>query len=199
VTDLTSTQLVGRTPGVPLNQAGLEQAGAVVARLAALDVAAVYSSPMQRAMETAAPLAQARGLTVVEEPGLIEVEYGEWTAQPYKSLRRTDLWKRVQDRPADARFPGGEAIREVQARAVAAVERLAQAHPDQTVAAFSHGDVIKAAVAHLVGLHLDLFQRIGVTPGSITAVLLGQGQPRLLRLNETGDLSDLRPPKRRGR
>ncbi|MHB8509789.1 MAG: MSMEG_4193 family putative phosphomutase [Candidatus Dormibacteria bacterium] len=202
MTDLTRTQLVGRTPGVPLNEEGRGQARRLVERLLGVSLDAIFSSPLQRTMETAAPLAAARSLTVVEEPGLVEFDYGDWQGRPYKELQKTDLWKRVQQRPADARFPNGEAVREAQARAIAAVERIFYLHPSGTVAAFSHSDMIKVAIAHLAGTHLDLFQRIAVAPVSVSAVGLGGPVPQLLRLNDTGPLSDLqgaRPrPRRKG-
>jgi probable phosphoglycerate mutase len=197
-TDLTRKQLVGRTPGVHLNAAGIKEAEALMSRLEGVPIDVICSSPLERALETAKPLAAARGLTNQVEPGWSEVDYGTWTGQEFKTLRRTDLWKRVQQRPADARFPGGEAIREVQARVVDCIEALAVAHPQDTVAAVSHGDVIKTALAHLAGLHLDLFQRIHVSPASISVVLVGAGPPALLAVNDVGGLRHL-IPRRRGR
>src|SRR5207245_1696710 len=114
--------------------------------------------------------------------------------RPFTERRRTDLWKRIQQRPADARFPDGEAIREAQARIVAAIERIFYQHPKEVVTVVSHSDVIKAAVCHLLGLHLDFLQRLAVSPASVTAMLLGDHQPRLLHLNDTGSLLDLRSP-----
>jgi probable phosphoglycerate mutase len=199
LTDLTATRLVGRTPGVPLNDVGRRQAESVAERLAGLPIEAVYSSPMERARETAAPLAAARGLEVEVDQRLNEMDYGEWAGQPYRELSRTDLWKRVQARPLDARFPGGEAVREAQARMVAAIEAMFQRHPAATVAAFSHADPIKLAVAHLVGLHGDLMQRLVIDLGSVTALRVGDGPPALVRLNDAGGLDRLVPPTGRGR
>jgi len=197
-TALTSKQLVGRTPGVHLDDRGRAQAAGLPARLEGLPVTSIISSPLDRAVETATPLAEARGLEVTQEAGLLEVDYGDWTGKAYKELRRTDLWKRVQVLPADARFPGGEAMREAQARIAGALERICAASPGtEGVVAVSHSDMIKAAVAHLLGLHLDLFQRLVVSPASVTALWVGEGQPRLLRLNDTGTMQDLRPPRRR--
>jgi broad specificity phosphatase PhoE len=107
------------------------------------------------------------------------------------------LWKRVQVRPADARFPGGEAMREAQARIVQSLEAIVNRHPRECVAAFSHSDMIKFAVAHLAGIHLDLFQRLVVSPASVTAMLVGGSAPALVRLNDVGGLQDLVPPRRR--
>ena len=197
-TDLTAKRLVGRTPGVGLNARGRQQADRLVQRMQGIHIHHIASSPLERAQQTAAPLAQAYGLRIQTEPGLNECDYGDWTGQEFKALRRIDLWKRVQQRPADARFPGGEALREVQARVVGSIESLVLAHPKETVAAFSHGDVIKAALAHFIGVHLDLFQRLHVAPAAVSALVLGMGQPGLVCVNEVGGLAELLP-QRRGR
>jgi probable phosphomutase (TIGR03848 family) len=197
MTDLTQKQLVGRAPGVHLSKRGTEQAERLVARLDGVPLAAIYSSPLDRSLETAAPLAAARGLEVVPDLGLSEVDYGAWSGQEFKQLRKTDLWKRVQVRPADARFPGGEAVREAQARIVQSLETIVNRHPQDCVAAFSHSDMIKFAVAHLAGIHLDLFQRLVVSPASVSAILVGGSAPALVRLNDMGGLQDLVPPRRR--
>jgi probable phosphoglycerate mutase len=197
MTDLTNKQLVGRTTGVHLSQAGRDQALGLVDRLKGVAIAAIYSSPLDRALETAAPLAADRGLPVRQDGGLSEVDYGEWSGQELKLLRKTDLWKRVQTRPADARFPEGEAVREAQARIVGSLEVIANLHPRECVAVFSHSDMIKFAVAHLVGIHLDLFQRLLISPVSVTAILLGGPAPALLHLNDTDGLQDLAPRRRR--
>src|ERR1700682_1172966 len=196
MTDLTQKQLVGRTPGVHLSQRGTEQAERLVARLDGVPLAAIYSSPLDRSLETAAPLAAARRLEIVQDIGLSEVDYGAWAGQEFKQLRKTDLWKRVQVRPADARFPEGEAVREAQARIVGSLETIVNRHPQDCVAAFSHSDMIKFAVAHLAGIHLDLFQRLVVSPASVTAVVVGGAAPALVRLNDIGGLQDLVPPRR---
>ena len=200
LTDATKTRLIGRLPGISLNAEGRAQAAAAAERVALLPVAAIYTSPMERTLETAAPLGARLGLPVTPDPGLLEVDYGEWAGQEYKTLRKTDLWKRVQQRPADARFPAGEAVREAQARIVGAIEVIVNRHPTHVVAAYSHADMIKLAVAHFTGIHLDLFQRTAVSAGSVTALSIGGGPPVLLKLNDTGDLADIRPaPPRRGK
>jgi probable phosphomutase (TIGR03848 family) len=197
ITDLTDKQLVGRSPGVHLSQKGQGQAAGLVDRLSGVPVAAIHSSPLERALETAAPLAADRGLEVHVNEGLTEVDYGLWAGQEFKELRKTDLWKRVQQRPADARFPEGEAVREAQARIIGCLETIVNAHPKDTIAIFSHSDMIKFAVAHLTGLHLDLFQRLVVSPASVTAIHIGGAAPALVRLNDIGELTDLAPPRRR--
>jgi probable phosphoglycerate mutase len=199
MTDLTNKQLVGRTAGVRLSPLGRDQALGLVDRLRGVPIVDIYSSPLDRALETAAALAADRGLSVHQDGGLSEVDYGEWSGQEFKHLRKTDLWKRVQTRPADARFPEGEAVREAQARIVGSLETIANGHPKDCVAVFSHSDMIKFAVAHLVGIHLDLFQRLVISPVSVTAIVLGGRAPALVHLNETGGLQDLVPPRRRRR
>lgn len=178
-------KLAGWTKGVHLNEAGQKQAQALAERLGKAKLAAIYSSPLERAQETAKPLAKAKDLPVQISDGLGEVRYGQWQGKSLKVLARTKLWKVVQHHPATMEFPQGETLRAVQARAVDAVEQIVRRHPKAMVAAFSHGDVIKLLVAHYLGLPLDLFQRIAISTASITAFRLGQGHPTLVKLNET--------------
>jgi probable phosphomutase (TIGR03848 family) len=180
--------VVGWTPGVRLNREGRAQAEALARRLAPVEVAAVYASPLERALETAEIIAAPHGLPVVVREDLGEVRVGRWTGQPLEKLRRRRLWRQVQFVPSMVRFPGGESFQEVQARAMAEMERLCSEHPQQTVAVVSHADVIKAAVAYTIGLHLDLFQRLVVAPASLTVLELGDLVPRLLCLNDIGHL-----------
>jgi probable phosphomutase (TIGR03848 family) len=194
VTEQTGGRLSGWTPGLHLSDAGREQARALAERLAAVPIDAVYSSPLERCQETAGAVAEPRGLKVDTLEDLGEVRYGAWTGRELKSLAKEPLWKVVQGNFSAARFPDGESIFEMQARAVTAVERLREAHPKQTVAICSHADVIKALTGHYLGLHLDLCQRLVVSPASLTAVWFGPG-PYLLRLNDTGGSGDLVPPK----
>jgi probable phosphoglycerate mutase len=178
-------RLAGWTPGVHLNEAGRKQAEALARRLDAAPIQVVYSSPLERARETAAPLAAAKGLKVQIIDGLGEVRYGAWQGRSLKQLSRTKLWRTVQGLPSGMEFPEGETFRAVQARAVDAVEVIVRRHPKDLVAAVSHGDVIKLVVAHYLGLPLDLFQRLMVGTGSITMLRLGRGHPTLVKLNET--------------
>ena len=193
--DWVHGRLAGWTPGVHLNDVGRGQAAALAARLAPLPLDAIYASPLERCQETAAPLAEAKGLKVETLDDLGEVRYGDWTGRTLKELAKEPLWKVVQATPSAARFPGGESLFEMQARAVQAVERLREAHPSQTVAVCSHADVIKALACHYLGMHLDLFQRLVVSPASVTALAFGPA-PYLVRLNDTGGNADLAPPKR---
>lgn len=194
VTEQTGTYLSGWTAGLHLSATGHTQAKALAERLEPVGIDAVYSSPLERCMETAAAIAEPRGLPVQVLEGVGEVRYGEWTGRALKDLAKEDLWRVVQAHPSGARFPGGESLYEMQVRAVAAVEQLRAAHPGQTVAVASHADVIKAVAAHYLGLHLDQFQRLVVSPASLTAFAFTP-VPHLLRLNETGDNGDLVPPR----
>jgi probable phosphoglycerate mutase len=191
LTDATGKRLSGRTRGIHLSDAGRDQAEALVGRLEPLSISAVYASPLERCVETARPFASARGLDVRVEQRLIEVAYGTWTGRSMGQLTRTTLWKQVQSSPSSVRFPEGESLGEVQQRAVSALNELAAAHPRGVVAAVTHADVIRLAVAHYCGVHLDLFQRFIVGTTSVSAVLLGDRIPRILRINDTGSLEDL--------
>lgn len=194
-TPTTGASLPGRAPGLHLAEAGVAQADAAAARIGALgSVSAVYSSPMERTRETAAPIARACKLRVRKAPGLIECDFGDWTGRKLAQLRKRREWRTVQRYPSGFRFPGGESFAEMQSRAVDTVHDLVAAHPGQTIVAVSHADVIKAIVAAATGTHLDLFQRIVVSPCSITAVLYTSEGPIVLTVNSTGDdLSTLVP------
>jgi len=194
-TPTTGASLPGRAPGLHLADAGVAQAEAAAARIGALDrVTAVYASPMERTRETAAPIARACKLRVRRVKGLIECDFGEWTGAKLADLRKLDAWKTVQRYPSGFRFPGGESFAQMQSRSVDATRELVTSHPGETIVAVSHADVIKAIVAAATGTHLDLFQRIVVSPCSITAILYTAEGPVVLTVNSTGDdLSALAP------
>jgi probable phosphomutase (TIGR03848 family) len=196
-TEHTGARLTGWTRGVHLSDAGREQAAALAGRLAPVPIDAVYASPLERCQETAAVVAEPRGLKVETIEDLGEVRYGAWTGRTLKEVAKEPAWKVVQGNFSAARFPEGESVFELQARAVIAVERLREAHQGQTVAVCSHADVIKVLAGHYLGLHLDLCPRLVVSPASLTAVTFGP-VPYLLRLNDTGGNGDLAPtrPKR---
>ena len=185
--DWVGRRLPGWTPGIHLNTRGHAQAEALAALLRPVRLAAVYASPLERALETARPLAKAKGLSVRRGLGLAEMQVGDWQGQSLRRLSRTKLWPVIQHAPSLARFPGGESFAEAQARIVAALEamRLQHSSPRAVVACFSHGDMIKMAVAHYIGLPLDMFQRLATDPASITALHVGRDRAFLLRLNDT--------------
>jgi probable phosphomutase (TIGR03848 family) len=192
---LKSDTLAGWTPGVHLNDEGRAQAQALAARLEGVPIAAIYSSPLERAVQTAEPLAQARGLQIHVRDGLGELHVGDWSGGNYKELAKTETWQLFQVRPSGTRLPNGETGQEMQARAVAELDAICAAHPADTVAVISHADVIKAILCYYVGAHLDQFQRIAVSPASISVVWVGKFGARVFRLNDTGRTDDLIPPK----
>lgn len=183
--DLLGKRLPGWMPGVHLNERGLAQAQALARALAEVQITAVYASPLERTMETAEPLARLKELEIVARPGLGEIRPGRWQGHSLKSLRRRKLWPVIQFTPSLARFPEGESFAEVQARVAAELDDLRRRHPKETVACVSHADVIKLAVAHFLGLPLDLFQRLSVSPASISVLMISDNHTRLLRLNDT--------------
>jgi probable phosphomutase (TIGR03848 family) len=192
--------LAGRSPGVELDETGRGQAEKVVARLDGVPLAAIVCSPMTRCQQTVAPLAAARELTPIIEPGLSEVDYGSWTGSELKSLAKEDLWKVVQAHPSAAVFPEGEGLAAMQARAVAAIRKhdaaIAAEHGPRAVwLVCSHGDPIKSVLADALAVHLDNFQRIVVDTCSISVISYTPTRPFVARVNDVGgDVASLIPP-----
>ena len=157
-------------------------------------VDAIYASPLERARETAAPIAKALGQKVRIDKGLLECDFGDWTGAELSALMKLPEWTTVQRSPSTFRFPNGESFLEMQTRMVSTLDRLRAAHPGGTIVCVSHADPIKAAVAHAMGTHIDLFQRIVISTCSISAIAYSTGGPIVLNVNSTGgSLSDLRP------
>ncbi|MFN2589866.1 MAG: MSMEG_4193 family putative phosphomutase [Actinomycetota bacterium] len=199
LTDSTGTRLSGQAEGVHLSQQGRHQAEALADRLRAVPLAAVYTSPLERCVETAEFVGRVHDASPEPLPGLLEVDYGRWTGRPMAQLARTALWKRVQTAPSSVRFPEGETLEEVQVRSVRALSAAAARHPKAVVACVTHAEVIRLAMAHFAGVHIDLFQRLVVHPASVSAVAVGDGMPRILRMNDTGAIDDLVPRRRPAR
>jgi probable phosphoglycerate mutase len=177
-------RLPGQLPGIHLNERGREQAAALANFLKEMLITAVYASPLERAVETAGPLAQARGLEIHTVSALADTDVGQWQGRSWKIISRTKAWKTVQLAPSRFRFPGGESFLECQTRVVTALDRIAAAHKqDEIVAVVFHADPIKLAVAHYLGVPLDHFQRPACDPGSITRLELGEHATRLVWLN----------------
>jgi probable phosphoglycerate mutase len=183
VTAHTGRKLSGWMEGIPLTEEGEVQANAAADALERVPLKAVYTSPIDRSLQTARAIAKRHGLNVKVARDIGEVEYGKWTNRSLKVLIRTKLWARVQQWPSGVRFPDGESLREVQARSIAAVEKIAEEHPNESVCCVSHGDVIKLVMAHYLGVHIDLFQRIVVGPGSISTVALSDRGPLVVSMN----------------
>ena len=222
-TPTTGKVLPGRAPGLHLAEAGQRQAATLAERLLSWSrppelpdskvghagqagrdgkgpkddrrprITALYASPLERARETAAPIARALGLKTQVQRGLLECDFGEWTGAELKALVKRPEWVTVQRYPSGFRFPGGESFTGMQARIVEAITEICRRHPGETVVAVSHADPIKAAVADALGSHLDLFQRIVISPCSLTAISYGPVGPSVLAVNSTSALTDLVP------
>jgi probable phosphoglycerate mutase len=191
--DWVHGRLAGWTPGVHLNEEGRRQAASLAARLAPLPIDALYASPLDRTVETAQAITGPRGLPLRLVEGLGEVRYGEWQGAELKELYKHELWPGVQFYPSGTRFPGGETLGEAQVRMVATLDALRAQHPKGVIAVVSHADIIKLAVAYYIGMHVDLFQRLEISPCSVTALLFTRMGPRLLAYNDIGSLEHLKP------
>lgn len=182
-------QIAGRAPGARLNEKGRAQAESLAERLSVVPLRAVYSSPLERALETAVPIARRLDLEVQVEDAFNELEFGEWTGRTFEELEASARWRAFNSFRGGTRIPGGELMVEAQARAVAGVERLRERHAGESVAVVSHADLIRAVVAHYAGIHLDLLLRIEVGPASFSVVEVGDFGPRIISLNDTGGLT----------
>lgn len=170
---LAKQRLPGRLSGIHLNQEGRKQAAQLAQYLSKMPVKAIYSSPLERAVETAEPLAEALHLSIALRSDLTDIDPGDWTGRSLKSLHRSRLWKGIQETPSRFQFPHGEAFGQAQARITGALDVIVHEHPEGLVAIFFHADPIKLAVTHYLGLPLDNFQRLSVNPGSVTVLKMG--------------------------
>ena len=198
VNDYVKTgKLAGRMAGIHLNEEGKAQASALGRRLAAAPLDHIYASPMDRTMETACALAEHHPkLQVERHDGISEVHYGDWQGKAISELQRRKMWDVVQEYPSRARFPRGETMRGVQVRIVNAIETLAPEHPDQMIALVFHADLIKMALAHYLGMHLDVFQRIVISPASISTLHLGHSRPFVLGMNDIAHVLEAKERRR---
>lgn len=193
-------RLAGWTPGVHLNEEGQKQVEALAERLSQWPIKAIYSSPLERCMETAAALAQPHQLEAAPLETVGEVRYGDWEGKKIKKLAKNKAWHTVQHYPSRFRFPGGESFLEVQQRAVEAIESLNAEHQKEIIVIVSHADVIKLVLAYYMGTHIDLFQRIGLSTASVSVLALGEnGIVRVLRVNDNGPLKPPPPPEKKTR
>jgi probable phosphoglycerate mutase len=187
-TDWIARGIAGRLPDVHLNAEGREQAAHLAARMQHLPLRAIYSSPLERTRQTAAPLASALGMEVRRLPEAVELDFGEWVGHPIPGLSADPRWRAFNSYRSLSPAPGGELMPEVQTRIVRAIVRIRDAHPGEAVAVFSHGDVIRSAVAYFAGVPLDLFLRIEIRPASISSVRFYDDSLQILGVNDTGDL-----------
>jgi probable phosphoglycerate mutase len=187
-------RLAGWIEGVHLNENGRSQAKDAAKRLAKLPIKQIYSSPVTRCLETAEYIAKSHKLDIVELDDVGEVRYGEWEGKKIKKLATKPEWHAVQHYPSRFQFPNGEALREVQFRAIQALEKLSTQHQDDIIVVVSHADLIKLVLAHYLGTHIDLFQRIVISPASVSVLaLMNNGVVRVVRVNDTGILQP--PPE----
>ncbi|HVA52067.1 MAG TPA: histidine phosphatase family protein [Acidimicrobiales bacterium] len=194
-TATTGSILPGRAPGLHLSEMGLAQAGELAERIKEMPrkPTAVFTSPLERARETALPIAKALRLRPLIERGLLECDFGSWTGKKLAMLSRRAEWRAVQNTPSTFRFPEGESFSEMQQRIWAALERLAKRHRNRTLVVVSHADPIKAAVTYAQGVPLDLFQRTVISPCSLSAIAFTDSTPLVLCVNNTGSLKGLGP------
>ncbi len=192
-------KLPGRLPEIHLNERGQKQAEALGEALKDVPIKAVYSSPLERAIETATPIATARKLQIIQEPDLMDTDVGSWQGKSLKVLRLTKVWSIVQNAPSRFRFPEGESFVESQVRYVSVFERIVKKHnkPRDIVAVVFHADPIKLVVSHFLGLPLDHFQRLSCDTGSLTALYVSESGANLIKLNQRPPFDFLRPPKKK--
>jgi len=193
-------RLAGRLPGVHLNEKGVKQAETVANALSQAPIKAIYSSPLERCQETAQPLAENLKLEVIPREGLLEIDFGDWQDKTLKQLRRLKLWKVVQGSPSRMEFPGGETFANAQMRIVNELETLNREHqPKEMIACFSHSDLIRLAVAYYIGTPLDLFQRIAVSPASVSTLHIGEYGARVINVNHGVSLGFPAHPPQHGK
>ncbi len=195
--DFVGKRLAGRLPGVHLNEKGRTQARAVADLLRDAPIKAIYSSPLERAVQTAEPLAQTLNLPVQMHSGLLEVDFGDWAGKSIRQLARTKLWKVVQENPAGMQFPGGETFAAAQQRVTAAMSEIAACHEDMDlVACYSHSDTLRLALASFLEMPLNAFQRIAVDTASISVVHVGKSRPSIITMNYVPGMN-FKPPEPR--
>ncbi len=190
--DWVGKRVAGWTPGISLNEKGRKQAVRLAEWLEPVPLEAIYSSPLERAVETAEPIAESHGLEIQIRERLGETRYGDLTGQAMEDIMKTDMWEKFRAYPSRTRFPGAETIYEVQVRVVAELEKILQTHPEGNIALVTHADVVRVAVAHYIGLPLDLLGRIWISPASVTILRFGEWGPRLTNLSLTGPLDFLK-------
>jgi probable phosphomutase (TIGR03848 family) len=181
--DYVDKALAGWLPGIHLNKEGKMQAESLASRLEHLPIQAIYSSPLERATETALPLAKRHRLEILTDASLGEVHFGDWTGLSLDQLARDPLWQQFKRQPSGTRPPQGELIVETQNRMATTLERLLEEHPGQTVALVTHADPIRAALAYYAGIPLDLIPRVEIGPASLSVVILGGSNPIIQSIN----------------
>ncbi|MEO7804152.1 MAG: histidine phosphatase family protein [Actinomycetota bacterium] len=191
LTPITGKKLTGWLPGISLSEEGISQAKQAAARMADVPFSAVYSSPLERCVETAEFVSAACKKKVQKIEGLGEIRYGEWQGKSMASLYKSRAWKQLKARPADFRFPGGETIREAQVRGMTEIEKLRSKHKEQAILVCSHADMIRVLVAGYLGLPLDLYDRISIGPATTTVLHMTETVSRVLKMADSGSFEDI--------
>jgi len=187
-TDSVGKRLSGRTPGVHLNAEGQTQAQQLAERLNGLVVAALYSSPLERAVQTAEPIAKLQHLQTIISEDFLEINFGDWTNKTFAELQPEPQFSLFNSFRSGTRIPGGELMLEAQARIIAGLQKLCLQHPHETIAIVSHSDLIKAAVAYYAGIHLDMFHRLEISPASVSIIQIYDETAQIMLVNHTGEL-----------
>lgn len=187
--DTVGIRLSGRRAGVHLNEAGRLQAQKLAARLEGMKIHAVYSSPLERAVETAEPIAKILNLETVIDEDFLEINFGDWTFKTFEELDKLPQFQQFNSFRSFTRVPGGESMAEAQLRMINGIEKLCEKHPNETVALVSHADMIKSVVAYYTGTHLDLFHRVEISPASVSIIEIGCGTAAIRLVNYTGELT----------
>jgi probable phosphomutase (TIGR03848 family) len=188
INDTVDVRIAGRTPGVHLNDEGRRQAEELAHRLDRIQLDAIYSSPLERAFETAEPIAERHGLGITRLDSLSEIDFGDWTWKALDELHADELWHQFNTFRSGMRIPGGETIVEVQARTVCELLRLREKHPEGTLAIVGHGDPIRAVISFYLGSPLDFMLRFVIDPASVSIIELAEASSRLLLMNSTAEL-----------
>lgn len=188
LTDAVGKCLSGRTPGLSLNDEGRRQSRELASRLSHQSIAAIYSSPLERALETAAPLAEITGLRARPDTDFLEIDFGTWTSLSFEELKNDTTFQRFNTFRSCTRIPGGELMAEAQTRIIRGIEKLTAIHRNETLAIFSHADLIKSAIAFYAGIHLDMFHRLEISPASVSIIEIFEDTARILLVNGTGGL-----------
>lgn len=179
-------RLSGRKAGVSLDEQGRLQAQSLAQRLVHVPIAAILASPLDRTLETAGPLSTLRGVPIEPCEDFLEIEFGSWTGRTFDELRDDGQFRRFNEFRSCAGAPSGELMLQAQLRMIAGLDRLRVRYPQRTVAVFTHCDMIRAAIAHYAGMPLDLIQRIGIDPASVSVVDLGEDWVRIVCVNDVG-------------
>lgn len=183
LTDAVGNRISGRTPGLSLNDEGRKQSRDLASRLSQFTISAIYSSPLERALETAAPLAEMTGLQVRPDNDFLEIDFGSWTNLSFEELKSEAIFQRFNSFRSGTRIPGGELMVEAQTRIIRGIEKLTAIHRNETVAVISHADLIKSAIAFYAGIHLDMFHRIEISPASVSIIEIFDDIARILLVN----------------